>query len=235
MEAPRTTKTLWVWGWKAFFGLMHGTARSRSLPGFYPNHPSVPITARASPRVICRYYCFLLFTFPRWCVTDEPSTRRHLGTLLPSSKRELIAGLKKKGRKRERTSRAKQCPPTGRNRACKGKKHLDVNMYMFYIHVYRETCVRARSSIVMAPSDSPVSGMGWAHVTASLSYLHTCFQEKNPGFELPAPLLSRLAMARAVASRVGGRKGHAAITAQWSPGTGGIAVGSRKAPALQMG
>lgn len=87
----------------------------------------------------------------------------------------------------------------------------------------------------MAPSDSPVSGMGWAHATALLSYLTYLFSGKNPGFELPAPLLSRLAMARAVASRVGGRKGHAAITAQWSPGTGGIAVGSRKAPALQMG
>ena len=179
MGTPRAAKTPWFWGWKGFFGLVHGTARSRSPPGFYTNHPSVPITARASPCIICRYYCFLLFTFPRWCVTDEPSTRRRLGMLLPSGKRELIAGLKKKGRKREKTSQAKQCPPTGGNRACKGKKHLDVSMYIFCIYVYIETCVRARSSVVMAPSDSPMSSKGRTHSTASLSYLHTYFQEKN--------------------------------------------------------
>jgi len=95
--------------------------------------------------------------------------------------------------------------------------------------------VRARSSVVMAPSDSPVSRKGWTHTTASLSDLHTYFQEKNPGFELPAPLLSRLAVPRAVASPVGGRKGRVAITAQRSPGMGGIAERSHKASVLQTG
>lgn len=48
--------------------------------------------------------------------------------------------------------------------------------------MYIERCVRARSSIVMAPSDSPMSRKGGTHTTALLSFLHTYFQEKKPWF-----------------------------------------------------